>query len=145
MASPLSRSRGFENIAMGKEAQRPVDLSPKRLPLGQLAANTRMAPPTTVGPGKKTTPQSPLKRSSIDVLDDDRGFQYLKRRKITDPRSFHTEARRAESNPVEVQNEGRVLSETARFRPAAEQKKTGQIVRRASSSALLWLTMNIVG
>ena len=144
MAFPLSRSQGLENVPMGKEAQRPAGQSPKRQPLGELGANTRMAPPTTFGPGKKTTPQSPLKRNSIDVLDDDRGFQYLKRRKITDPRLFPNDARTVESTPIEVRNEGRVLSETARFRPAAGQMPAGQRVRQASYSAPPQLTMKTV-
>jgi len=136
----MSRPQGSENMPTGKDSHRNMSKSPKRQPLGELPANTRMAPPTTIGLGKRTTPQSLLKRSSIDILDDDRGFQYLKRRKVTEPRSVHSEVRRAESTPVEVRNEGRVLSETARFRPVVGQVPTGQNVRQLLSIGLRSLT-----
>lgn len=92
--------------------------SPKRKPLGELPANSRMMAPTTPGLGKQKTTQNALKRGTIDILDDDRGFQYLKRRKIVEPRPISGgDVYRAGS--TSAKDAARVRSETARFRPAA--------------------------
>jgi len=101
-----------------RKASHVANPSPKRKPLGELPANSRMAAPATPGFEKQKTTQSPLKRGTIDILDDDRGFQYLKRRKIVEPRPVPGSVYRAGSAPVHVNDAAHVRSETARFRPA---------------------------
>ena len=114
MASPLARARETENMQPPKDAMRTSNASLKRLPLAELATNAKVSTGLHDA-ARKPTPSSPLKRSSVTILDDGRGLQYLKRRKLSDAFASSNEAVR----PV---HEKSVRSETARFRPVQTEE-----------------------
>lgn len=75
--------------AQGKHQEVSMAAPTTRKPLSELAANALASPVKSrslKGPLEAQTQgqkRSPLKRTSISILDEDKGFQYLKRRKLS--------------------------------------------------------------
>jgi len=107
----------------------------RRQPLGQLSSNAKLSPQKPGEAGKKTMSRSPLKRSVVSILDDDSGFQYLKRRKMSGGVPFSGKQAQLGFARQTVHDDGRVRSETARFRSIPGQiSRTRTVVRNADVS-----------
>lgn len=121
MATPLMHSPDRENLAPGKPTMRTTSEGSQRRPLGELTPNAKLVSPRKGLQAPKGTVWSPLKRKGIEVLDDERGLTYLKRRRLSATPTLGA-AQLEPQRKERYGSEGRVEMETARFRPLPAQQ-----------------------
>lgn len=124
MASARTQSPGAENMPTGKPIMRAMSEGVQRRALSELNTNAKVAP-TPDSRGAKSTTTSPLKRRIGNVLDDDKGLKYLKRRRtshtpVMGTVHLHTAATRKRDNVEKAQ----ANKETARFRPLPQSTRS---------------------
>lgn len=122
----MSPSSRMDNLTVDKPLPRAASEGPQRRPLGELTANAIHGRRQLA----KDHKVSQLKRSSISILDQDRGLRYLKRRKLSD------------SDIEDRRNETRKRMQTARFRPLPEEPKQQDPQVTLSSSHRMPLSTN---
>ncbi|KAJ9624950.1 hypothetical protein H2203_004901 [Taxawa tesnikishii (nom. ined.)] len=108
----------------GKPIMRAMSEGVQRRALSELNTNAKVAP-TPDSRGAKSTTTSPLKRRIGNVLDDDKGLKYLKRRRtshtpVMGTVHLHTAATRKRDNVEKAQ----ANKETARFRPLPQSTRS---------------------
>lgn len=119
MASSTTRIPASENMSPGKKTARaPLDIG-KRAPLQELTPNASMARtlPDANPKGRKSMPSSPLKRQLKDVLGDDKGLTYLKRRRLSHDQALNTS----------IAGAARDKKDTTGFRPLSPPSSRGYV------------------
>lgn len=134
---PLSPRRGATQT---KKSTLAGDDRSKRQPLGELTPNARVSQPNLLGsPLKRGLPNSPLKRGSSGILDEDRGLKYFKRRKMSVPDQLGIP--QVNKGGANLHMDSRVLAETVRFRvvPEASHKENQIVSIDLPPSASRWI------
>ncbi|GAB7351195.1 hypothetical protein MBLNU459_g1636t2 [Dothideomycetes sp. NU459] len=100
----------------------------KRTALAELAPNASLVRKQADGKGRKSMPSSPLKRSYNNVLGDDKGLMYLKRRRMSHDQALNS------SLSTAARDQKRPQTDAIGFRPLSPPSSRGYTAVRTGPS-----------